>query len=136
MWEDQEATSLSLHSEKTEARDAQMGTGLKQLVGELLDFWLYLVQIGRAMRSQRTRPCFHPTKMLGCSTVSLPFLNYSKKEPGPEAEGVGRAGVRFWEPASPFVDPQVPSTSLSPTPEGDQDHQRWVRALPGTEGKQ
>lgn len=119
MWEDQEDTSLSLHSEKTEARDAQLGTGLKQLVGKPLDFWLYLVQIGRAMRSQRARPWFHPAKMLGCSTVSLPFLNYSKKKPGPEAGGVGRAGVRFWELASPFVDPQVPSMFLSPTPEGD-----------------
>lgn len=51
VWEDQEATSLSLHNEKIEARDAQLGTGLKQLVGEPLDFWLYLVQIGRAMGS-------------------------------------------------------------------------------------
>lgn len=118
-WEDQEATSLSLHNEKIEARDGQRATGLKQLVGEPLDFWLYLVQIGRAMRSQRARPGFHPANMLRCSTVSLPFLNYFKKEPGPEAGGAGRAGVRFWEPASPFVDPQIPSRSLSLTPEGD-----------------
>lgn len=108
-----------LHNEKIEARDGQLATGLKQLVGKPLDFWLYLVQIGRAMRSQRARPGFHPANMPRCSTVSLPFLNYFKKEPGPEAGGVGRAGVRFWEPASPFVDPQVPSRSLSLTPEGD-----------------
>lgn len=115
MWAEQEATSLSLHNEKVEARDDQLGTMLKQLVGKPLSFWLYLVQVEKAIWLQRARSCFHLKDVIRCSTLSLPFLNYSHQEPGPEVVGVGRAGVRFWELASPFVGPEVPSVSLSPT---------------------
>lgn len=87
VWEKQEVTSLSLPTKKVEARGGQLDTRLKQLVGKLLVFWLYLVQVGRMVWAQRVRSCFHPTEVLRCSPVALLFLNCSKQEPGPDTGG-------------------------------------------------
>lgn len=58
------------HSEQAEARDGQLR------MGKPLGFWLYLVQVGRAVWYQRARMCFLPPEVLGYSTVPLLFLSY------------------------------------------------------------
>lgn len=58
------------HSEQAEARDGQLR------MGKPLGFWLYLVQVERAVWSQRARMCFLPPEVLRYSTVPLLFLSY------------------------------------------------------------